>query len=58
MEKEKIIELLQNGDIKYVTGITIRLNIDGKDYIRIDYMNNDGKMVMITQKIRGENYDL
>ena len=39
MDKEMIIQLLKNSDIKYVNGITIRLAIKGKVYIRIDYMN-------------------
>lgn len=51
MEKEAIIiELLKNKDIKYVTGITIRLEIDKADYLRIDYLNDKGQAKMIVKK--------
>lgn len=50
MDKDYIIELLNNDDIKYVTGILIELGLNGKDKIRIDYLDKDYKLKMIKRE--------
>lgn len=39
MDKELIINMLEDTDIKYVIGIDINLELYDKDRVRIDYMN-------------------
>lgn len=39
MDKELIINMLEDTDIKYVIGIDINLELYDKDKVRIDYMN-------------------
>lgn len=43
MDKEFIISMLNDSDIKSVTYITIQLSMEGMDRCRIDYMDNEGK---------------
>lgn len=44
MDKELIIDMLENTDIKNVIGIDIKLELYEKDKVRIDYMDWSGQI--------------
>lgn len=54
MDKEKIIEQLNDEKIGEVMGITIRMNLSGKDYLRIDYLDGRGQLKNKIKYIKSE----
>lgn len=49
MNKELIIDMLEDTDIKLVTGIDINLDWNGKDKCIITYFDSTGKLEQMTR---------
>lgn len=52
MDKNKIIEILMSESIDKVTSIMIKLDLNGKDTIRIDYFDKDNNLRRLEKKVK------